>query len=286
MARRCLALALALALMGAAPAWACTLWAAVGLQVAGGGALAAKNRDWSPDSPGRLERVRPGEGHAYLALMARGSKGVGVRAGVNQAGLAVMSAAAAAVPKALRGQGMPGVIRRLLAGFSSVEAVLARQEIFDGLAPRFYLLADARQVAAVEIAPGGTVRIASTRNGVISHANHYLNPGFAAHNQRPTPSSRARQLRVDALLAALPRPLTLAGFEETSQDRGAGPDNSLWRAGSKPRGTRTLASFVVSLPPVGPPVAAVVLANPGQPERRIRLVLDHEFWRAEAPLLP
>lgn len=286
LARRFLILALALALLGAAPARACTLWAAVGSQVAGGGALAAKNRDWSPDSPGRLERVTPREGRPYLALMARSPQGWGVRAGVNQAGLAVLSASASAVPKALRGQGLPGVSRRLLAGFSSVEAVLARREMFQGLAPRFYLLADARQAAVVEIAPGGAVRIADTRDGVLSHTNHYLSPEFSAHNQRPALSSRARLERVDAFLAALSRPLTLAAFERISQDRGAGPDNSLWRTGSKPRGTRTLAGLVVSLPPRGPNEAAVVLANPGEPQRRIKIILDEKFWREPSPHLP
>lgn len=287
MIRHCLLfwMALALTLTGAIPAGACTLWAAVGSQVDGGGALAAKNRDWNPDSLGRLERVRPREGHAYLALMALGKKGWGVRAGVNQAGLTVLSASASAAAKEARG-GLPGVSRRLLSRFASVEAVLEHRQMFDGLAPRFYLLADARQVAVVEIAPGGAVKITSTRDGLLTHTNHYLSPEFAAFNQRPALSSHARLARVDALAAALKRPLTLGMFQEISRDRGAGPDNSLWRTGSKATGARTLASFLVRLPPAVAPQAWVVLANPGQERREIKLILDEIFWRGETPLLP
>ncbi|MBU4566325.1 MAG: C45 family peptidase [Proteobacteria bacterium] len=285
MIRRCLAALLALALLGAAPAGACTLWAAVGSQVAGGGTLAAKNRDWNPASIGRLERVRPAQGMAYLALMALGKKGWGVRAGVNQAGLTVLSASASAVPKQARG-GPPGVSRRLLAGYSSVRAVLEHKQMFDGLGPRFYLLADARQIAVVEIAPGGAVKIASTRDGLLTHTNHYLSPEFAAFNQRPALSSHARLARVDALTAALKRPLTLDMFREISEDRGNGPDNSLWRTGSKPKGARTLASFLVRLPPAGAPEVWAVLANPGQAEQRVKLILDENFWRGDAPPLP
>ncbi|MCF8043170.1 MAG: C45 family peptidase [Desulfarculaceae bacterium] len=285
MIRRCLAALLALALLGAAPASACTLWAAVGPDVAGGGALAAKNRDWNPSSLGRLERVRPRQGHAYLALMALGKKGWGVRAGVNQAGLTVMSASASAAAKDQRG-GLPGVSRRLLAGFSSVGAVLEHKQMFDGLAPRFYLLADARQAALVEIAPGGAVRIAATRAGVITHTNHYLSPEFAAFNQRPALSSHARLARVDALAAALKRPLTLGMFQKISEDRENGPDNSLWRTGSKPKGTRTLAAFLARLPLSGAPEVWVTLANPGRERREVKLILDENFWRGEGLRLP
>ena len=285
MIRRCLAALLVLALLGVAPASACTLWAAVGPQVAGGGTLAAKNRDWSPESIGRLERVRPAQGRAYLALMALGKKGWGVRAGVNQAGLTVMSASASAAAKDQRG-GLPGVSRRLLAGFSSVEAVLARKQMFTGLAPRFYLLADARQIAVVEIAPGGAVKIASTRSGLLTHTNHYLSPEFAAFNQRPALSSHARLARVDALVAALKRPLTMGMFQTVSEDRGNGPDNSLWRSGSKAKGARTLASFLVRLPLSGAPEAWVVLANPGQERREVKLILDENLWRGEGLRLP
>ncbi|MFH2128261.1 MAG: carcinine hydrolase/isopenicillin-N N-acyltransferase family protein [Pseudomonadota bacterium] len=147
-------------------------------------------------------------------------------------------------------------------------------------------MADARQAALVEIAPGGAVKITSTRSGLLTHTNHYLSPEFAAFNQRPALSSHARLARVDALAAALKRPLTLGMFQKISEDRGNGPDNSLWRTGSKPKGARTLASFLVRLPPAGAPEVWVVLANPGQERRELKLRLDQDFWRSETPRLP
>lgn len=144
-----------------------------------------------------------------------------MRAGVNQAGLTVLSASASALPKNRRG-GPPGISRRLLSGFASVQAVLDQDWMFQGLGPRFYLLADARQIALVEIAPGGQARITSARQGELAHTNHYQSPDLAGFNQRPALSSHARQAQVEALLAAAARPLTLEEFQRLSQDRGPG----------------------------------------------------------------
>ncbi len=278
-------LLLAASLCLAAPAWACTLWGAVGSAVAQDGALVAKNRDWTPDSPGRLELVRPKQGHAYLALMAKGARGWGVRAGVNRAGLAVLSASASSLPRALRRQGK-GRNRLLLSGFATVDQVLAKQQLFAQARPAFYLLADARRLALVEVAPGGKWRVTTTRQGVLAHTNHYLDPVFSGHNRRPALSSHARQARITALLAGHPAPFTLADFLAFSRDQSAGPDHGIWRTGSTPAKTRTLASFLARLPLQGPPLVRGVLANPGRPEQSFRLLLDEAFWKGEGPPLP
>ncbi|MCB2227297.1 MAG: C45 family peptidase [Desulfarculaceae bacterium] len=285
MTRRLLVIAAVLILLlTATAAHACTLWGAVGSRAAGGGALAAKNRDWTPNSPGRLELVKPKEGRAYLALMARGPKGWGVRAGINQDGLVVFSASASSLPKALRREGK-GRNRRLLAGFASVDAVLAEAALFGGARPAFYFLADPRRLAVVEAAPGGAYKITSARDGVLAHTNHYLGPGFGQHNLKPAKSSRARLGFIDKLLAGHPAPFTLADFLAYSQDKSNGPDHSLWRVGSTPRKTRTLAGFIVRLPVSGPPVVEALVANPGQKPERHRLVLDAGFWRGEAGII-
>ncbi len=58
-------------LLGLQPeALACTLWAAAGSRVAGGGVLVAKNRDMPPDHRQELRLVRPPEGFRYLGLIA------------------------------------------------------------------------------------------------------------------------------------------------------------------------------------------------------------------------
>ena len=278
MARRLAALILAALLAAPAPGLACTLWGAVGSRVEGGGALAAKNRDWTPDSPGRLELVRPAQGRAYVALTAQGSKGWSPRAGVNQDGLVVLSASASCLPRALRSVGR-GRNRRLLANFGSVEQVLAQGELFAGARPAFYLLADPRRLAVVEVAPGGRWRARQVADGVLCHTNHYLDPEFDEQNRKPALSSRARLERIAALLAGHAAPLTLADFLTFSRDQSAGPDHSLWRTGSTPNKTRTLASFLARLPLRGPLVVEAVLANPGQAQKSLRLVLDQAFWQ-------
>ena len=75
----------------AGPAQACTLWSAAG-DAAGGGTLLAKNRDFSPDSLGKVVLVRPDEGSAYLGYRALVKGREQLVAGVNEAGLAVVSA--------------------------------------------------------------------------------------------------------------------------------------------------------------------------------------------------
>ncbi|MCF8034765.1 MAG: C45 family peptidase [Desulfarculaceae bacterium] len=284
MSRLLAALALAALLLAAATGQACTLWGAVGSRAAGGGALAAKNRDWTPDSPGRLELVKPGQGHPYLALTALGPKGWGVRAGVNRAGLCVLSAAASSLPKALRTQGK-GRNRRLLSGFASVQAVLAEPELFARARPAFYLLADARQLALVEVAPDGTWKVRCLRDGVLAHTNHYLNQALGDHNRKPARSSRARLAFIQKLLTGHPAPFALADFWSYSQDQSNGPDNSLWRTGGTPTKTRTLASFLVRLPLSGPPRVEGLLANPGQQARSFGLGLNHRFWQQGAGVL-
>ena len=90
-------------LLAAPTARACTLWAAAGDAVQGGGAIIVKNRDWTPGESQRIEIFRPAGGYAYVALMAtrEAQKSTGVQveidrpvAGVNEKGLTVVSAAA------------------------------------------------------------------------------------------------------------------------------------------------------------------------------------------------
>ena len=47
---------------------ACTLWAAAGDRVVGGGTMIHKNRDWLPDHQQELRLVTPKSGYRYLSL--------------------------------------------------------------------------------------------------------------------------------------------------------------------------------------------------------------------------
>ena len=92
-----------------APAGACTLWGAAGEAAAGGGSLVAKNRDWTPDQRQELGILRPAQGFQAVVLRAVGGAEPGVKAGVNTAGLVILSATAGQVPAAERRRsGRPG----------------------------------------------------------------------------------------------------------------------------------------------------------------------------------
>ena len=272
---RVAALALALAL-APGPARACTLFAAQGSRVAGGGTLMVKVRDWTPMDRQDLVLVRPGSGHAYFALNAEGAD-PGLKAGINEKGLMLESATAGSIPRESRREAgrTRGLLRKLLAGCASVDEVLARKALFRG--PRFLLAGDATQVAAIEIGPGGQVRVDVTRNGVAAHTNHYLPGSLALANERsPGRSSLSRFARIQELLGG-PAPHTLEGFLGFARDQHAGPDLSIFRTGLAPQGTRTMSVWSVRLEPGGGGEVVVRLLNAGEPERTVRRNLAELF---------
>lgn len=246
---------------------ACTLWGAAGGAVAGGGTLIAKNRDWVPDHRQELRVVQPRQGYRSLVLVAVGGAEPGVKAGVNEKGLVIVSATAGEVPAGERraADRNRGVIGRLLARCAGVEDLLAEIGIFDR--PAFYLVGDRKEIALIEVAPDGSRAVSRTASGSLHHTNHYLaaDPGGLA--RRPSASSRARAARIAELLESTGRAYTIADFIRFSEDRHAGPDNSIWRRGGEPSKRRTLAAWIVALPESGRPQLYLKLANPGEAER-------------------
>jgi isopenicillin-N N-acyltransferase-like protein len=259
---------------------ACTLWSAVGQRVAHGGSLIAKNRDWTPE-PSQVRFDSPKAGFRSLGLFPiREGKRKGNVAGVNEKGLVIVTASASSVPKADREKGGISLTRQLLANFSTVEDVLVNKSVFTRTHPSMYLIADCRQTAWFEVAPGGRFSFRTTKRGVLTHTNHYLDEMLIDVNGKIGRSSRARLDRIGELLDSHTAPLNLEDFIVFGQDRNDGPDDSLWRTGSKSNGNRTLASWIVSLPPAAPPELFVRLANPGEPERTMRMTLDRPFWKS------
>ena len=262
-------------------ALACTLWGAAGdgALVTDGGTLLAKNRDWKPDHRQVLKAVRPQAGHAYFGLYAEGNANPGLKAGINDAGLSIVVASASSIPKALRDaqRGTQGVMVRVLAGYASVDAVLADADaLFAVSRANFFLLADRTRLLVVEVGLDGKYVARRVDEGSATHTNHYLDAALAGrYGDTPGKSSRARLARIDALLGQAPRPLGVDAFVAMSQDRHAGPDDSLWRSGKE----HTLAAWIVRTPQSGAPILDVRIANPGEDERRERLVLDAAFWR-------
>lgn len=261
------------------PVLACTLWAASGAQVDGGGTLIAKNRDWKPDHHQIVRVVHPGSGYAYIGLFAEGNRTPGLKAGTNQRGLTILSASSN-IPKQLR-QTQPdkhSVMRQILARYASVEE-LDRDagHVFSSSRAGFFLISDASQVMTVEVGLQGRFATHRIAAGTMAHTNHYLDPALAGQfEDKPGISSTTRLARIRALLAMAATPYNMQIFATMSRDRHDGPDNSLWRHGRE----YTLASWIVLAPQAGPPHLHLVVANPDEPENTLDLVLDDQFWSA------
>ena len=260
-----------------APLAACTLWAAVG-PAADGGTLVAKNRDWRPDHKQMLELVRPRYGLAYFGLFAVGSDEPGLKGGVNEKGLAIISASTN-IPKRLRADqsGKHGVMRQILQYYASVADLAADAgKVFSQARDSFFLVSDRKQVLVVEVGLDGHFSAHPVDAGTTAHTNHFLDPQLAAlYNEKIGASSATRLARINELLAQGQPPFTLDQFAAMSRDRHDGPDDSLWRNGKE----WTLASWILESRAAGPQSLRVVIANPGEAERTQTFTLDQAFWK-------
>ena len=75
-----------------------------------------------------------------------------------------------------------------------------------------------------------------------------------------------RLKRIQHLIARQTSPFTLDDFITFSNDRNGGSEGALWRAPGTSDTIRTLASWIIYIPPDGPPILYVKLANPDEPE--------------------
>ncbi len=273
---------LAFACLGSSlPADACTLWGAAG-EDAGGGTILSKNRDWKPDHT-QVLKVRRGEKYKYLGLYAEGNDEPGIKQGVNEKGLGVVSATAGSIPKTIRKAqtGRSGLTPLLLGRYASCEEILADRELlFARRKPSFLMIADREQLIVLEVGLGGRYALKIVKAGTAAHCNHFLDPSLADGNQKIGESSGLRFRRVSALLEQAPRPLEIASFAEISRDQHDGQQNSLWRTGA---GSVTLSSWILRNPSRGAPLLRVLLANPGKAEELKTYVLDEKFWSHPPP---
>ncbi len=257
---------------------ACTLWAAAG-DDASGGTIISKNRDWKPDHTQVLRMHRSRKGYDYFGLYAEGNNEPGLKAGVNERGLTVITATAGAISKATR-DAQPGkgsLSTSLLADYASCDEMLANQEkVFANRRPTFLMMADRRKVLMLEVGLKGRYAVKVVASGTLAHSNHYLEPSLAEFNLTVGASSTARLDRISHLLASSPKPFDTASFAAMSKDQHDGPNNSLWRTG---QGSRTLSSWIVETPAQGAPKLRVLMANPGKPEQMQTFTLDKQFWK-------
>ncbi len=241
---------------------ACTLFAATGESfVEGGGTLVAKNRD-EKAAHQELKVVHPNNGYTYYGLFS-GKTATFNAAGINEKGLFVAMSTAGSIPTAERktypiykdadGQ---RTNKHLLAHYASVDEVLASQEDL-WHEPVNYIIADNTKVAYVEVAPDHTHAVKVQENGVLYHTNHYIEPETIAFNKKIGISSATRYNRIEELMTKHDGPFTFDDFITISEDQHDGPTCSIYRLGTSPTGTSTLASFIVYLPPTGSPVIYV-----------------------------
>jgi hypothetical protein len=257
---------------------ACTLWGAAGGD-ASGGTIITKNRDWAADHTEVLKMRRGSKGYAYFGLYAEGGAEPGIKAGVNEKGLTVCTASASSIPKDRRASqpGKRGVISALLSGCANCDEALAKKDaIFPSARTMFVMLSDRKKIVLVEVGLDGKYALRIVDSGFVVHTNHFLDPALAEFNIRIGSSSAARLKRIGDLMKDSPRPYRLDSLATMSKDQHDGPDNSLWRNGSK---ERTLASWIVETPTQGAPTLRVVIANPGQKEETRVLLLNDKFWR-------
>lgn len=239
--------ALAFASLAAIPlsASACTLFAANGNVVDGGGTLVGKNRDAAPDI--QFIQFNNDNQNAYFGLACGDPNGKNtMTAGVNDKGLVIILAKTSSMDQKVRATMGPRTsIRQALGQCSTVAEVLAHKEFFHG--PDYVILADATEIARVEVGDNHRLKVERVKDGTLAHTNHFLHDEFMHLDVKEGTGSRVRMERIEYLLESTPKPLTADSFKAFCADTNDDPDNSLWRTGSAENKTATLFSFVVNL---------------------------------------
>ncbi|WP_291331590.1 C45 family peptidase [Desulfovibrio sp.] len=250
---------------------ACTLWAAAGPQVAGGGTIIVKNRDWRPDNQQKIRLATKGK-YRFIYLEAEGNSFSGAKQGINEKGLAIVLASAPReVERAGKNAGMTK-LRILLASYASVQEALAALKAGAWVTnPQFMVLADAKEIACVEFGPGGQYAVVAQQgSGVVFHTNHYVSPQLEPLNPHKLSTSLDRYNKISSLLQA-GAPFDVQKFQAFSTDP------TLWRAGATPSTTRTLSSWIIRQMPDGSGTLYLRMANPDHPVKEYRFALKDLF---------
>lgn len=221
---------------------ACTLFAANGDRTTDGGSIIVKNRDEKPteqtlmvDSKGKYK---------FYGLYAKTDGKWSLKGGANEKGLAVVTAAASAIPKNIRNKdSTKGALKKLLANCSTVEQALSYGEYFSRA--QFIMIADKNEIAYVEVGLKN-YEIKRVKNDVLAHTNHYLLPTTLNSNIKISTSSKYRLNRIETLLKSKNK-FTLEDFIKFSGDKKGGAANAIWRGGLSEKGSQSLAVFAVQI---------------------------------------
>ncbi|MHC1759168.1 MAG: carcinine hydrolase/isopenicillin-N N-acyltransferase family protein [Negativicutes bacterium] len=262
-------------LLSAAPGVvsACTLWAAAGERVVGGGTMIHKNRDWSPDHQQELRLVTPQKGYRYLSLYTVGNESNGTKAGVNTEGLVIVTASAPShLDKRINFLGRTGMAT-LLSRYGSVDQALQALDAAKWKSgPQFIIMADKTEIASIEVGMEGQYVILSrSSNDVLFHTNHYVSETLAGFNQAKIgKSSMTRYERISKLLESKP----VLDLDDT---RSFSKDSTLWRKGATPTSVRTLSAWTIQHRADGHSVLVLTMANPGRMETNYEIPLADAF---------
>lgn len=236
---------------------ACTAFAANGAEfVEGSGTLIAKVRDQMMTGQ-VVKTVYPTSGYAYMGLF-NGRKEF-FNMGINEKGFVVFSTTAGSIPKKERekvktfrsSEGLTG-LEFMMRNCGSVQEALSHVEIFRHR-PTNYVMADAKQIAFVEVLPNRTFKAVVKDNGMLTHTNHYITEETRQYNKKVSSSSQTRLNRIQTLLNEHKKPLTMNDFIRFTEDRNDGLDRSIFRLGSKDSVPTTLSTMVIHIPENGIP---------------------------------
>jgi hypothetical protein len=258
----------------------CTIWAATGDEVQGKGSLIGKNRDNLSYLRTIPKMVFPENGFGFYGLFDTEANGY-VTAGINEKGLVVVNAAANSVPREQRFVATEDLTYRLLSSFDSADAIILQKTIFEKSHPAIYIIADSSKIMSVEIAPAGKYSVTVLRKGNLVFTNHYTAPDLLSENKIASNGSLQRLQRARALLSVRALPFRLDDFIFISNDRNGGTEASIWRISSGSESIRTLASWIVHVPPEGHPSLYVRIANESEPETTRTIKIDQLFWKQE-----
>lgn len=267
----CLTLVLLLSMPTLAKA--CTLWAAAGKRVVGGGTLIHKNRDWAPDHQQELRIVTPKSGFRYLSLYTTGNDWGGTKAGVNSEGLVIVAAAAPSyLDKKVHFQGRTNTAT-LLSRYASVNQALKALDADEWkCGPEFIIMADKTEIASIEFGIDGQYSVVSREsNGVTFHTNHYISDTLAGLNPpKISASSTTRYTKIADLLQS-------KYALDMNDSKAFSKNPTLWRVGATPTSVRTLSAWTVRHYSDGHSTLFLTMANPGSAEMSYEIPLADAF---------
>lgn len=262
---------------------ACTIWSSLGTSNKTAQLLFIKNRDAPPAAIQRLQFLQPTQGYAYLALMYKNQPTDPtfryLSAGINQEGLNI---ADNDIYTPVTFTNAPGsdLMQEILRNYRSVDEVLkAKDFLFTRSAGQNFMIADAKQILMVEIAPAGHYAIERvSTNGYLFHTNHYVNANLIPYNDPVSTSTFVRYNAIHRFLTSS-TDFTQTQFETFARDQSlltadgqVDPNNNILRKW-------TVATWAVSIPVKGPPTLHLQEFNPNQPKADNTYVLNQAFWQ-------